>query len=99
MDTYLSFQAFVDRVLELRPDVVLHSGDLFDSVRPSNRALAFAVEQLFRLSEADIPVVIIAGNHSTPRIRETGSAFRLFEHLPNVIPVYKGPTSASPSAI
>ncbi len=90
VDTYLSFQAFVDRVLELRPDAVLHSGDLFDTVRPSNRALAFALEQLVRLSEADIPVVIIAGNHSTPRIRETGSAFRLFEHLPNIHPVYKG---------
>ena len=90
VDTYLSFQAFVDRVLELHPDAVLHSGDLFDTVRPSNRALAFALEQLVRLSEAGIPVVIIAGNHSTPRIRETGSAFRLFEHLPNVFPVYKG---------
>jgi exonuclease SbcD len=90
VDTYLSFQAFVDRVIELRPDAVLHSGDLFDSVRPSNRALGFALEQLIRLSDADIPVVIIAGNHSTPRIRETGSVFRLFEHLPNVMPVYKG---------
>jgi len=90
VDTYLSFKKFVDRALELSPDVVLHSGDLFDSVRPSNRALAFALEQLVRLSEADIPVVLIAGNHSTPRIRETGSVFRLFEHLPNITPVYKG---------
>lgn len=89
VDTYRSFQAFVDRVLEIRPDVVLHCGDLFDTVRPSNRALGFALEQLVRLSEADIPVVLIAGNHSTPRIRETGSAFRLFEHLPNIFPVYK----------
>jgi len=90
VDTYRAFEAFVDKALELRPDVVLHSGDLFDTVRPSNRALGFALEQLVRLSEAGIPVVLIAGNHSTPRIRETGSAFRLFEHLPNVYPVYKG---------
>jgi len=80
----------VDKVLELRPDAVLHSGDLFDTVRPSNRALSVALEQLVRLSEAKIPTVIIAGNHSTPRIRETGSAFRLFEHLPYIYPVYKG---------
>ncbi len=77
-------------MLEIRPDVVLHSGDLFDTVRPSNRALSFALEQLVRLSEAEIPIVIIAGNHSTPRLRETGSAFRLFEHLKGVTPVYKG---------
>jgi exonuclease SbcD len=90
VDTYRSFEAFVDKVLELRPDVVLHSGDLFDTVRPSNRALSFALEQLVRLSQAKIPVVIIAGNHSTPRLRETGSAFRLFEHLEGIYPVYRG---------
>ena len=90
VDAYLSFERFVDRVLDLRPELVLHSGDLFDTVRPSNRALSFALEQLVRLSEAGIPIIIIAGNHSTPRLRETGSAFRLFEHLKGVRPVYKG---------
>ncbi|MDW5563054.1 MAG: exonuclease SbcCD subunit D [Methanomassiliicoccus sp.] len=90
VDTYRSFETFVDRVLDLRPDAVLHSGDLFDTVRPSNRALSFALEQLVRLSEAGIPTVIIAGNHSTPRLRETGSAFRLFEHLDHIYPVYRG---------
>ncbi|MBI0583420.1 MAG: exonuclease SbcCD subunit D [Methanomassiliicoccus sp.] len=90
VDTYQAFERFVDRVLDIRPDVVLHSGDLFDTVRPSNRALSFALEQLVRLSDAGIPTIIIAGNHSTPRLRETGSAFRLFEHLRNVHPVYQG---------
>lgn len=90
VDTYRSFEAFIDQVLKIRPDAVLHSGDLFDTVRPSNRALSFALEQLVRLSEAGIPTVIIAGNHSTPRLRETGSAFRLFEHLKHISPVYRG---------
>lgn len=90
VDTYRSFEAFVDRVLDIRPDVVLHSGDLFDTVRPSNRALSFALEQFVRLSRAGIPVVVIAGNHSVPRLRETGSAFRLFEHLDGIFPVYRG---------
>jgi exonuclease SbcD len=90
VDTYRSFEAFIDKVLDLRPDVVLHSGDLFDTVRPSNRALSFALEQFVRLSDAGIPTVIIAGNHSTPRLRETGSAFRLFEHLKGIYPVYRG---------
>ncbi len=59
-------------------------------MRPTNRALSFALEQLLRISDAGIPVVMIAGNHSTPRLRETGSVFRLFEHLKGVHPVYKG---------
>lgn len=90
MDTYLAFERFVDRALDLKPDVILHSGDLFDTVRPSNRALSFALEQLVRISEAGIPFIVIAGNHSTPRLRETGSAFRLFEHLENITPIYRG---------
>jgi len=90
IDVYRAFESFVDRTLELRPDLILHSGDLFDSVRPTNRALSFAMDQLHRVSEAGIPMVAIAGNHSTPRLRETGSVFRLFEHIEGIYPVYRG---------
>jgi DNA repair exonuclease SbcCD nuclease subunit len=90
VDFYNVFKSFVDIALEQKPDLILHAGDFFDSVRPTNRAISFALEQLIRLSEAKIPIVLIAGNHETPRLRETGSVFRLFEHLENVYPVYKG---------
>lgn len=89
IDFYSAFQRFVDIALETMPDLILHSGDLFDSVRPTNRAISIAMDQLLRLSKAKIPIVIIAGNHSTPRLRETGSVFRLFEHLDHVYPIYK----------
>lgn len=90
-DVHAAFARVVDKALELRPDVVLHSGDLFDAVRPSNRTVAQAVEQLLRLTRAGIPVVLIAGNHETPRLRETGSVFRFFEFFPGLHPVYRGP--------
>jgi len=89
VDFYQAFERMVDRCLELRPDAVLHSGDLFDTVRPTNRAISFALEQLLRLSEARVPVVVIAGNHSTPRLRETGSVFKIFEHLDHIYPVFR----------
>ncbi len=89
VDFYDAFERQVDRCLELRPDAVLHSGDLFDAVRPTNRAISFALEQLLRMSEARIPVVVIAGNHSTPRLRETGSVFKIFEHLEHIHPVFR----------
>ncbi|HPR98699.1 MAG TPA: exonuclease SbcCD subunit D [Methanomassiliicoccales archaeon] len=88
VDVYQAFERLVDSLISKRPDVVLHSGDLFDSVRPSNRALSVVLEQLLRLSDASIPVVLIAGNHSTPRLKETGSVFRLFEHIKGVTPFY-----------
>jgi len=88
VDVYRAFERMVDSLISKRPDVVLHAGDLFDSVRPSNRALSVVLEQLLRLSAENIPVVLIAGNHSTPRLRETGSVFRLFEHIEGVFPFY-----------
>lgn len=89
-DHYDTWRAFIDHAVQQRPDVVVHAGDLFDGVRPSNRALAAAMDGLLALSAAGIPVVLIAGNHEHPRMRETGSPFRLFEHIPGVHPVYKG---------
>jgi DNA repair exonuclease SbcCD nuclease subunit len=90
-DVYDAFGQIVDFALEKRVDLVLHSGDLFDTVRPSNRAISFAVRQLLRLSDAGIPVVMISGNHETPRLRETGSAFRIFEHISDLHLAYTGP--------
>jgi exonuclease SbcD len=89
-DLYDAFDAIVDQAITTRADLVLHAGDLFDGVRPSNRALAHALEGFLRLSKAGIPVVLIAGNHEHPKLRETGSPFRLFAHLDGVHPVYQG---------
>ena len=88
MDIYQAFVRQIDSIVKVRPDLVLHAGDLFDSVRPSNRALSVVLEQLLRLSEENIPIMLIAGNHSTPRLRETGSVFRLFDHIDGVHPAY-----------
>jgi exonuclease SbcD len=89
-DIARAFRAVVDAALAERPDLVVHAGDLFDGVRPGNRALAAAMEGLVRLSAAGIPTVAIAGNHEHPKLRETGSPFRLFAHLPHVRMVYQG---------
>ena len=88
-DFYDTFRQAVDLAVNLRPDVLIHAGDLFDTVRPQNRAIDFALRQIIRLSEAGIETVLISGNHSTPRIRETGSIFRIFEHLPHIHSVHE----------
>ncbi len=89
-DLYDAFDAVVAAAIADAPDLFVHAGDLFDGVRPTNRALAVALEGFLRLSRAGIPVVVIAGNHETPRLRETGSPFRLFEHLEGVNVAYRG---------
>jgi len=89
MDVFAVFEEFVDAAISNKPDLIIHAGDLFDSVRPSNRAIAFALRQLLRISEAKIPIVIISGNHETPRLKETDCIFRVFEHIEGVYPVYR----------
>ena len=90
MDVNSAFGQVVDIAIKESPDLILHSGDLFDTVRPSNRAISFVVGQLLRISDAGIPMVIISGNHSTPRLRETGTVFRVFEHIKNLHLAYTG---------
>jgi DNA repair protein SbcD/Mre11 len=82
-DVAQAFRAAIDGVIEAAPDVVVIAGDLFHSVRPTNAAIVFAFRQLQRLREAlpDAPIVLIAGNHDTPRSVETGSILRLFEEV------------------
>jgi DNA repair protein SbcD/Mre11 len=82
-DIAQAFRAAIDGVIAAAPDATVIAGDLFHSVRPTNAAIVFAFQQLQRLREAlpESPIVLIAGNHDTPRSVETGSILRLFEEL------------------
>jgi len=82
-DVTAAFRRAVDAVIERRPDAVLVAGDLFHSVRPTNRAIIEAFTGLRRLRAAlpDAPVVLIAGNHDTPRSVEAGSILKLMSVL------------------
>jgi exonuclease SbcD len=73
----------VDRTIELRPDVVLMAGDIFHNVRPTNPAILHAFRQFTRLRQSipEATVVMIAGNHDTPRSSETGCILKLFADL------------------
>jgi len=88
MDIYKAFEEFIDYAIEKKPDLIIHAGDLFDSVRPNNRAITFAVNQLFRLTKNKIPIVIISGNHEHPKLKETGHIFSIFDNMQGVYPVY-----------
>jgi exonuclease SbcD len=89
-DLYRAFDACIDGAIALKPDVVVHAGDLFDAVRPGNRSLCVALEGFRRLSAAGIPAVVIAGNHETPRTPAVGNVLRALAVLPGVHAVCDG---------
>ncbi|MEN8374262.1 MAG: metallophosphoesterase [Gemmatimonadota bacterium] len=80
------FEAAIQGVLRLGPDLVLIAGDVFHAVRPPNAAITDAFRQILRLRAGlpDSPIVIISGNHDAPRSAETGSILRLFAEIPGV---------------
>ncbi|HEV7589434.1 MAG TPA: DNA repair exonuclease [Longimicrobium sp.] len=90
-DVAEAFRRAVAQVVELQPDLVLIAGDVFHTVRPSNTAIAEAFRQLSVLTERlpDVPVVMIAGNHDSPRSADTGNILCLFREIENVHVVFE----------
>jgi DNA repair protein SbcD/Mre11 len=67
-------EEIVELAREVRPHLVLHTGDVFDGLRPGYAEMTFAVLALEELA-ALAPVVVLAGNHDSPAL------FRLFDRL------------------
>jgi len=57
------FEEAIDICIDLKVDFVIHSGDLFDTGRPSFKELIFVIEQLKKLKENNIPFLTVAGSH------------------------------------
>lgn len=84
-DVFQAFRQALAKVVEIEPDVILIAGDMFHIVRPSN----LTIQQTFRefaalRTKTDAPVVIIGGNHDSPRSADTGCILDLFTNVPNV---------------
>ena len=90
-DVAASFRHAIARVVELRPDLVVVAGDVFHTVRPSNISIAEAFRQFSLLTERlpETPVVMIAGNHDSPRSADTGNILSLFREIENVRVVHE----------
>jgi exonuclease SbcD len=82
-DVAATFRATISRVIEIAPDVVILAGDIFHSVRPTNQAILHAFLEFSRLARAlpNSVIVLVAGNHDTPRTSETGGILQLFSQL------------------
>ncbi|MBW3569682.1 MAG: metallophosphoesterase [Gemmatimonadetes bacterium] len=68
IDVERAFSAALDRVVERQPDLVTFGGDNFHSVVPSTAAKIAWRDGLQRiLDETSAHVVVVGGNHCTPR--------------------------------
>lgn len=67
------------------PDLIVHTGDLFESIRPAYEDMDRGIRALQALAEV-APVVVLCGNHDSPAL------FRLFNDL-----LSTGPAAAAGS--
>ena len=74
----------LDLARQEKPDLVIHTGDLFESIRPAYEDMDRGIRALQALAEV-APVVVLCGNHDSPAL------FRLFNDL-----LGNGPAAPSP---
>lgn len=82
---YDNFLRGINDIINQKPDALVHSGDLFDVVKPKTKAYTTVLEALERLHTAGIPVIIIAGNHSMAKTRYTTSPYEVLTYHPSEI--------------
>lgn len=91
-DVAAAFRWAIDDLIAQAPDVVVVPGDVFHAVRPTNLALLAAVSGFQRLKVA-LPrtdVLMVSGDHDTPRNSETASILGLLKVVGLVL--HQGPT-------
>ncbi|MGI6296085.1 MAG: metallophosphoesterase family protein [Armatimonadota bacterium] len=84
-DVFRVFREALGKVVELQPDLVLIAGDMFHVVRPSNLTIQHTFRELAGLvGKLEVPIVIIGGNHDSPRSADTGCILDILTNLPGI---------------
>ncbi len=67
LDFYDAFSEAIDIAIENEVEFIVHSGDLFDTGKPSNSALTCLKDNMIKLQGKKIPLIAIPGDHDRPR--------------------------------
>jgi exonuclease SbcD len=86
-DFLQSFDTIVEYALEEDVDLVLFCGDAYKTRDPNPTYQREFAKRIRRLSEADIPVFLLAGNHDLPLATGKADTMEIFDTLdvPNVV--------------
>jgi len=87
---YSGFITTIEKIIELKPDAVVHAGDVFHRERPGIRPLYVFKKGLERLNDAGIPIIIINGNHDAPKSWVKTSPFCIYEGMKDLNMAHRG---------
>jgi len=84
-DVFAAFREALDKIVILKPDVVLMAGDIFHVPRPGNLAVVQTQKELVRFRNAcTAEIVVIAGNHESIKSADNRCILELLSLIPNV---------------
>jgi DNA repair exonuclease SbcCD nuclease subunit len=91
-DMLETFRRALSSMLEYDADVIVHAGDFFDRVRPSNYTLRETLDimRAFQELRSNRPFLVVAGNHECPRTADTVSPLALLRDIPGVVIADRG---------
>ncbi|OGB86550.1 hypothetical protein A3J41_02325 [candidate division TM6 bacterium RIFCSPHIGHO2_12_FULL_38_8] len=82
LDFKKSFDICVDYAIEHHVDLFVFAGDAYKTANPSPTQQKLLMQSFMRLYKANIPVVIVVGNHDNPLSFGKANALDIFAHLP-----------------
>ena len=59
-DFYDAFSQVVEQIKQIKPDFIIHTGDLFHRSSPSNRAITYALQKFKEINSLNIPFIVIS---------------------------------------
>jgi exonuclease SbcD len=80
-DTLARFDEIVDHAIKVEADVVLFAGDAFKNRDPSPTLQREFAKRIARLSRADIPIVLLVGNHDLPASQHRATHTEIYRVL------------------
>lgn len=78
LDFLRVFDLILDRAIADRVDAVLFTGDAFKNRDPSPTLQREFARRVLRLSRADIPIVILVGNHDLPNVASRATPVEIY---------------------
>jgi DNA repair exonuclease SbcCD nuclease subunit len=80
-DFMIAFERAIDRCIEEGVDIILHTGDLFETHQPDMVTLSQCIKILQKVKNAGIEFIAITGNHDRALRRGTIPPHRILEDL------------------
>jgi len=93
LDVQRSLDAVVERALDANVDAFLFCGDAYHTADPTPTQQKLFADSLRPLAEADIPIVLIVGNHDHPVTYGRASSLDIFEYVDGDIHCYRKPAA------